>query len=256
MAFMMALAPLSARNNGRGAEIIAHRGYWKAEGATQNSRAALQAAVDLNLYGSETDIWLTKDGRLMVNHDPEFKGVTIKDATSRDCRKLILSNGETMPELDELLAIMQKAPTGCRTKLIIEIKDHGEDELNRRAATATLKAVREAKAEEKVEYISFSDVVCRQLIAEAPAACVAYLTGGVTPQELKEKGYTGLDYHMNEFRNNPHWVKEAQELGMTVNVWTVTSPEDLMETMERNVDFITTDDPLKALAVKEEISKK
>ena len=37
-------------------KIIAHRGSWAKKGLPQNSRAALQAALELNIYGVEFDV--------------------------------------------------------------------------------------------------------------------------------------------------------------------------------------------------------
>lgn len=42
-------------------KVIAHRGYWDTPGASENSRASLLNALQLNIYGSEIDIWLTTD---------------------------------------------------------------------------------------------------------------------------------------------------------------------------------------------------
>ena len=50
-------------------QIIAHRGYWKTEGAAQNSIAALLKADSIGVYGSECDLWLSSDGVPVVNHD-------------------------------------------------------------------------------------------------------------------------------------------------------------------------------------------
>ncbi len=243
-AVVTAMGAMSAQ----AAEVIAHRGFWKADGAVQNSRAALKAAVDHNLYGSEIDIWITIDGHLMVNHDPSYDGVTIKEATYDQCKEITLGNGEKMPQLQDMLDIVKASDN--RTKLIIEVKGHGKESLDKAAATAAVNAVREARLQDKVEYISFSDDACRQIIADDPEAKVAYLTGGVSPATLHSSGYTGIDYHMTEIRNNPQWVKEAHDLGMTVNVWTVTSETDITEMMNRGVDYITTDDPLTALDIK------
>ena len=132
-AFMLAL------NVGAQTRVIAHRGYWDKEGAAQNSRASLQNALELNIYGSETDIWITADGHLMVNHDPSFGGVTIQTSTYAQCKKLVLANGERMPELKTFLKMMRK--TKSSTKLIIEIKKHAERNANLAAAQAAVKAV-------------------------------------------------------------------------------------------------------------------
>lgn len=225
-------------------EIISHRGFWTPEGSAQNSRISLLKAMELPTFGSETDVWLTTDGVLMVNHDPHFDGVTIQDATSEQCKALTLKNGETMPTLADLLAILKKVKSP--TKLIIEIKGHSTPERNRAAARATVEAVKAAKLTKKVEYISFSPVACEEVIALDPKAKVAYLSGGISPAELHKKGYTGIDYHMNELRRHPEWVKEAHDLGMTVNIWTVNSA-DLAEMLALNPDYLTTDQPVEAL---------
>ena len=48
--------------------------------------------------------------------------------------------------------------------------------------------------------------------------------------ELKELGFTGLDYHYKVLQSHPDWVKDCKVLGMTSNVWTVDDPK-LMEEM-------------------------
>ena len=69
---------------------------------------------------------------------------------------------------------------------------------------------------------------------------MAALTGGIAPAERKKIGCTGIDYHINEFRKHPEWVKEARQLGMTVNVWTVNKPDEMAEMTNLGVQFITT----------------
>ena len=46
--------------------MIAHRGYHK-DGAAQNSVAALAKAQELGIYGSEFDVWITADGKVVIN---------------------------------------------------------------------------------------------------------------------------------------------------------------------------------------------
>lgn len=243
--FMAAL--LTAMNVCGQTQVIAHRGYWDKEGASQNSRASLRNALDLNVYGSETDIWITVDGHLMVNHDPSFGGVTLQTSTYEQCKDLTLSNGEKMPELKEFLQMMKD--TKSATKLIIEIKKHDKPEANRAAARATVKAVNEYGVAERVEYISFSLDVCKELVRCAPKARVAYLSGDITPAMLFKDGITGIDYHLDALRKNPHWVAEAHGLKMDVNVWTVNEVAEMAEMKKLGVDFITTNKPLEAIEV-------
>ena len=53
-------------------QVIAHRGFWKTEGSAQNSITALEKAAEEKLYGSEFDVQVTLDGKLIVNHDSKF----------------------------------------------------------------------------------------------------------------------------------------------------------------------------------------
>ena len=52
--------PVSAK---RKTKVIAHRGYWKTEGAAQNSIRSLERANEIKVYGSEFDVHLTADNR-------------------------------------------------------------------------------------------------------------------------------------------------------------------------------------------------
>ena len=57
----------------------------------------------------------------------------------------------------------------------------------------------------------------------------------------------GLDYHYSNFVQHPEWVKEAHDLGMIVNVWTVNKEEMMQQMIDLGVDYITTDKPETAL---------
>lgn len=231
----------------QGTKVIAHRGHWNVTGAAQNSRASLKNAIDVHCYGSETDVWLTTDGKLMVNHDASYNGVTIKDATSEQCKALTLSNGESMPEITDFLSMIAAENwTTDTTKLIIEIKDHGTDELNTLAAQTLVNAVYEADVADRVEYISFSLTACKALHEADSDAKVAYLSGDKSPQELSDLGLTGLDYTLVKYTSNPTWISEARELGLTTNVWTIDSTDEIIKSNNLGIDFITTNNPVEA----------
>ena len=236
---MLAFVPGSAQTIRT--QTIAHRGEWRSEGSAQNSRASLQRALDLGIFGSEIDIWLTKDNHIMVNHDATFKGVTVQDTTFAACKKIRLDNGERMPELKHLLKIMKRSKSP--TRLIVEVKKHNDPLRSRRCAAEAVLAIRRQMLEDRVMYISFSIEACRAILALAPDAEVAYLNGDRTPEELHRMGITGIDYHINRFREHPEWVEEAHRLGMNVNVWTVDKPEDICAMQALGVNYITTNEP-------------
>lgn len=222
-------------------KVIAHRGAWKAQSHPQNSLASLREAVSLGCEGSEFDVWMTADEVLVVNHDGDFEGMEIETSTYQQLLTKKLPNGEKIPTLKEYLAEGMKQ-TG--TKLILEFKPSGiSTERSERVGELSVKTVKEMKAEKWVDYITFSYEGGKKAIATDPTANVAYLTGDKSPAQLKEDGFFGFDYNIRVLRLMSGWIKEAQDLGLTVNAWTVNNPEDMKWLLEQNADFITTDEP-------------
>lgn len=223
-------------------EIIAHRGYWTA-GAPQNSVASLKKAQEIDIYGTEFDVWITTDGVVVLNHDPTINGVNIEKSSYEQLKNITLSNGEKIPTLADYLEQGKKDPS---TKLILEIKTHSNSTNNNRVSTECVRMVKAANMTEQVEYIAFSLEVCKKVLAEQPDAIVAYLNGTETPEALHKLGIKGIDYNLSVLRSKPQWIDQAQELGMSVNVWTVNSEADLREMIDAGVDYITTDYPERA----------
>jgi glycerophosphoryl diester phosphodiesterase len=222
-------------------KVVAHRGAWKVSKNPQNSIASLNEAVRLGCQGSEFDVWMTEDGVLVANHDADHFGTPIESSTYEDLLQKKLPNGEKIPTVEEYLKEGMKQST---TKLVFEIKPSGvSKERGLELATRSVETVKELGAEKWVDYISFDYDICLKVIELDPSANVAYLNGDKTPAELKEAGFYGLDYNIKIMRENPQWIKEAHDLGMTVNVWTVNREEDMKWLLEEDVAFITTDEP-------------
>ncbi len=222
-------------------KVIAHRGAWKTSSLPQNSIASLDRAVELQCEGSEFDVWMTLDSVLVVNHDADFQGTPIETSTYAQLLQLTHENGENLSTVKEYL---KRGMGQTGTKLIFEIKPSAIS-LERSLAVAekSVRTVQSMNAEKWVDYITFSFEGGKKVIELEPKANVAYLNGDKTPAELKEAGYFGFDYHIKVLKNNPQWIKEAHDLGLTVNAWTVNTEEDMRWLLEQNVDFITTDEP-------------
>jgi glycerophosphoryl diester phosphodiesterase len=225
-----------------GPQVVAHRGYWKAEGAAQNSIASLQAAGRIGAYGSEFDVNLTADGALIVNHDFTFKGMTIYETPLADLRRntLQLKNGEIVPTLDEYLEASLAYP---ELKLVFELKSKGDPDYEAVAIPASIEAIQRYGVAERVEFISFSLSACEAFARLMPKNRVEYLGGELSPAEVNAKGINGIDYHYSVFDKHPEWVAEAHSLGMIVNVWTVDKKEDMIRMLDLGVDHITTNEP-------------
>lgn len=220
---------------------VAHRGYWTCEGSAQNSLTSLQKAYEAGCWGSELDIWLTADGQLVVNHDAHtLDGLVIEKTDSKQLLESKLKNGETLPSLE---AYLDAGKSLTPMVLVLELKTQSTPERNIELARKVVDMVKDKGMEDQVEYIAFSNLVGTELIRLAPEAKVAYLNGDKTPAELKELGYTGLDYAHKVLKKNSHWIDEAHKLGLTVNVWTVNKAEDLQYFIDHKADYITTNEP-------------
>lgn len=228
-------------------KIVAHRGYWTAPGSAQNSLASFSKADSVGCFGSEMDVWLTADNHVVVFHDRVSHGLEIQKSKLADIRRTItLPNGEKVPTLDEYLRHVASLP---RTRLVLEMKHN--DDLNREdlCARKIAKALKKYGLVGRTDFISFSINAClafKKLLPEVP---VFYINGDLPPKSVKKLGFAGIDYGMKVYRQNPHWVKEAHDLGLEVNTWTVDSEEDMRFFIDLGLDYLTTDYPERLKAV-------
>lgn len=222
-------------------QVVAHRGYWDTPKNAQNSITALQKAQQIPVYGSEFDVNMTADGVMVVSHGPKLETIPdVQKATYKEVKQVRLKNGEKVPTLKQYLKQGKKG----KIKLIFELKVHPAGEIENEAVRKSAEMVKKLNlSKDEVEFISFSLEACKQLAALMPGYMVQYLNGKIPPKELKEMGIMGLDYHYSNFVQHPEWVKEAHDLGMIVNVWTVNKEEMMQQMINLGVDYITTDNP-------------
>jgi len=221
--------------------VIAHRGAWKEDKLPQNSIASLKRGIEMGCFGVEFDVHLTKDGVLVVNHDKDFYGVDIATSTYKELLNKKHPNGEPIPTAK---AYLEEGIKQDRTKLIYELKSSAlGKEYTLKAAEETVRLVHKLHAQKQVEYILFDYDAAKRIMALDPQAKVSYLNGNVSPAQAKRDGFYGLDYHYEVYKKNPSWIKEALELGLVVNVWTVNTEEDMRGLLDKGVTYITTNEP-------------
>ena len=242
--------------------IVAHRGFWNCEqaGKAKNSLASLEQAQQNDFWGSEFDVNMTKDGKLLVFHDSKVDGKSIEKTLAKDLEYYRLANGESIPTLDEYLAQAQKCP---QTVLVFELKSHSDAKTETKAVKASIKKLKEYDffSPEKVIFISFSRHICNELAKLAPGFTVQYLDSDVDPDDLVKSGINGIDTHYNVLKKHPNIYDRARANGMSINTWTVDKEQDIRKMIELGVDQITTDVPLlvrqilKEMGVKEKVAK-
>ena len=130
-------------------KVIAHRGFWKTPGSSQNSISSLLKADSIGCYGSEFDVWIAKDNKLVVNHDPVYKMRPMEYSKGDALTGLKLSNGENLPSLEQYL----EAGKNCNTRLILELKAHSNKKRETKAVQGILAMVKKMGLENRMEYI-------------------------------------------------------------------------------------------------------
>lgn len=222
-------------------QIIAHRGFWQTKPSTvENSLQALENAQQLNIYGTEFDVRMSNDGVLLIYHDEYHGTMEISETTYKELETLKLKNGENIPTLKDYL---EKGKENPSLKLIIELKPIKLGVNENELVLKIIQLVKELQIESQCEFISFSLNICEQLKKLAFDFKVYYLNGDLSPSEINEKGFDGLNYHYSVFLKNPTWILQAKTLGLLTNSWTVNDVETFENLKKLEINFITTDIP-------------
>lgn len=238
------------------ADLVAHRGA--SFDAPENTVASAKLGWEQQADAVEIDIYLTKDGRIVVLHDKDTKrttGVEGKPAemTWAELRALEAGSwkaprwkGERLPSLEEIIATV---PTGKR--LFIEIKCGPEilPELERVLTATGFKT-------EQTVIIGFgydTVVAAKKRFPRVPVHWLSSFkknpdTGAVTPgvDELIRKaragGLSGLDVD-HKGPVDAEFVRQVKAAGLECHVWTVNDPVAARRLKAAGVDSITTDRP-------------
>lgn len=243
---LFSLHRLPALSSGRDGKVavVAHRGFWNCDqaGRAKNSLASLRQAQEQGFWGSEFDVNMTLDEKLLVFHDSVIDGNVIEQNPASTFDYYRLPNGEKIPTLDEYLSQGAKS----RTVLVLELKKHSSKEIEDRAVELIVRKLREHKLfrKNRVMFISFSLNICRQFAALAPGFTVQYLDSDIRPLQVRQAGVNGIDTKYKNVLKDPSIIEEARNNSLSINVWTVNKDQDMKELIELGVDQITTDNPL------------
>lgn len=243
-----------------GTQVIAHRGLHAVGGAPENSLTAFDAAICIGADVLELDVRRTRDGVLVVHHDPQLAdGRRIAET---DLAALPLVGGQPIPTLAEVADLARTR--GAR--LAVELKEPGyEREVVAQLATRVPLA--------QVELISFD----RGSIRAIESIDRSIVTGLLEPHmpkwmrngpiydaarwvmdrldwhpSITAAAKVGADYVSVEHRlATERFLDAARERNMGVDVWTVDEPRRMAELLDEGVRGIVTDRPDIALGLRD-----
>ena len=218
--------------------IMAHRGYISK--GVENTKEAVQGAIDAKADYAEIDVLQTKDGELAVIHDLKLKrlanaNVHVSDLTMVELRQLTLSQDGLSGQISTLDEIIKLA--NGKIKLNIEVKLHGgeKDFVNK-----VLKTIKDNEFEKQCVIQTLHYPLIKEFKRANPDIKVGYI---LYASRAHLKNVKADFYVAEEYMLNKKLVKEARKLNKPIYVWTVNDMESLKGYYKLNVDGIITDYP-------------
>ena len=219
--------------------MIAHRG--DSAHRPENTLAALAGALELGVSAVEIDVQLTRDGHVVVMHDPTLDRTT---SGRGDVRALTLAEvravsagypsrfgdayrGEHVPTLAEVLSLMRD-----RARTMIEIKKESvTDDATGGIEAHTVAEVRRLGMADTVALISFDQRAILRLRELAPEISRGRIFGRTTPdQVLAEAQASGSEVVLpHKSQLSDELVSRAKAAGIAIATWVVDEPEELKQ---------------------------
>jgi glycerophosphoryl diester phosphodiesterase len=221
-------------------QVVAHRGASKAQ--RENTLAAFRAAAQMGADAAELDVRRTRDGALVVHHNPKL-----------DDGQLICELGAG--DLPGHVPGLHAALDACEGMWVnVEIKnDPGEADFDVGDSIAddTIAALRQRDDDGRWLISSFRlETVnrCRHL---APSIRTAWLTVDVPDDAiavLRANGHVALHPWVGALRREH--IDRCHRHGIQVTTWTCDDPTRLAELIGWGIDGICTNVPDIALAIR------
>ena len=257
-----ALAEPGPAPSSRTTLLAAHRGgaaLWP-----ENSLLAFRNAVALGVDYLELDVHLSRDGEVMVIHDPTLERTTtgqgaVRDHTRAELRGLALRDGrgdvtaERIPTLDEVAALAAASGRG----LLLEIKPGpgkvaypGIEErvlgiLDRHAMTAsTVVMAFERETWTRVRALR-PDVQAGALYSARALEPGPGVARAFTDARATGVAFVGLAYALV----GADAVAAARRAGVRLGAWTVNDADAMRRLIDRGIDVLITDRPDAAKAI-------
>ncbi|HDZ35561.1 MAG TPA: glycerophosphodiester phosphodiesterase [Thermococcus sp.] len=203
-----------------GVIVLGHRGYMSKY--PENSLLAFRKAMEAGVDGIELDVWLSRDGRVIVMHDETIDRTSDmngkqKEMTLEELKRADLGEGERIPTLEEVFEVLPKDAL-----VNIELKDA-------EAAGEVARIVSENNPE-RVMISSFEIEALREYRKHDPETVMGLLIDReevvpLIPKLKEELNLWSINIPMEAipvlgFEKTVQAIKWARSLGLKVALWT------------------------------------
>ena len=226
--------------------VIAHRGFPL--DVPENTLAAFQAALDAGADILETDIHLSKDGQVIISHDPDLSRLVgiagkVSDYTQAELASMDLGGGHGFPTLVDAL---EQFPD---ERFNVDLKEPA-------VVDAFVDVITQMKAHDRVLIASFEE----SHRAKAAQALPGVVSSATPPHIIEGRvrswvglptdswrlpdGMVALQIPVSRYgfaMVTPSMIRAAHKKGLEVHVWTINEAKDMARLWEMGVDGIITD---------------
>jgi len=235
-------------------EIVGHRGA--AHLAPENTLQSVNLAYELGADAAEIDVQLTRDGRIVVIHDPTTgrtagQDLDVAKSKAAELRRLDVGvfkdasyKGAKIPFLDEILAAV---PDG--RKLLVEVKCGVE------IVPSLIETLEGSGKIDRVIVISFHFEVVAEVKRLRPKLPVLWLvssdkdkkSGSYSPYDpliitrARGANLSGLGLRHNGLVRD--FAQAVGKAGLLLFVWTVDDPPEARRLQALGIDAIITNRP-------------
>ncbi len=217
-------------------KLIGHRGS-KNE-LPENTLLGFKHAIELGLDGIELDVHCTKDGELVVIHDPTLNRTTngdglVNDFTLSELRSLDAGSGELIPTLDEAIDLVIAA----NKKLFLEAKDL-------KTAEKILEIIPKRDLYDQCTVICFDHYFVKSIKERNPKINTGVIIASAPVGVVDLVHRANADCVVCAIRLiRSEMVSDCKKAGVPVAVYNANTKEEFERMKTLEIDYVMTDRP-------------
>lgn len=225
--------------------VIGHRGA--AGRAPENTLKSIEYAVNVGVDVVEIDVRATRDGVIIVLHDPDFKRVSGLDIAARSVdykwiKENIRVRGEPIPVLGDVLELVKSSGVG----LFIEVKEPD-------TTSSVLELVEKYNVVNQVAIISFHDealATVRRLNPEVVTGLIYAQPPGRVLDAVKLGARVILPHYKLATERS---ISFAHRYELKVVAWTINTRNEALKLVRIGVDGLASDLPDELVKLRNEL---
>ncbi|CAG7616414.1 glycerophosphodiester phosphodiesterase [Paenibacillus allorhizosphaerae] len=205
---------------------IAHRGYPTL--FPENTLSSFQAALDANYTHLELDVHLSKDGIPVVIHDPTVNRMCndkgrVKEYTLEELKRFTVGERETIPTLDEALALCKG-----RISVFLELKQIGK--AYEGIEEKVLDVIRRHDITDQIIVTSFDHYSLMKMRELDSGIDIGLIMGCLSPSVFPFMKQLRSRYL---WMSHKHLTKEYVQECLVNNIQVIANPIDTEEVMDK-----------------------